>query len=52
MGILASTAAAAAETHFETPFEPAVYGLGAFGGLMVLLAVTFAFKSVAKRQRH
>jgi hypothetical protein len=52
MGILASTAAEAAEAHFEIPFAPEVYGLAAFGGLMLLLAVTFAFRSVGKRQRH
>ena len=49
MGILASTGAEVSEAQFTTPFPPEVYGLAAFGGLMVLLAVTFAFKSVAKR---
>jgi hypothetical protein len=39
----------AAETHFQTPFPPEVYGLGALGGLMALLAVTWAFRSVGKR---
>jgi hypothetical protein len=55
MGILTSafiSTVTAAETHFEIPFSPAVYGLGAFGGLMALLAITFAFRSVAKRQYH
>ena len=49
MSTLVSTAAEVSEAHFTTPFPPIVYGLSAFGGLMLLLAVTFAFKSVAKR---
>lgn len=51
MGLLAA-AAEAEETHFEIPFPPEVYGLGALGGLLLLLALTFAFRSVGKRQRH
>jgi hypothetical protein len=55
MGMLTGAVAsssAAAEVHFEIPLPPLVYGLGVFGGLMALLAITFAFRSVAKRQRH
>jgi hypothetical protein len=51
MGIL-STGVEVNEAHFTTPFPPEVYGLGAFAGLMMLLAVTFAFRSVAKRHGH
>jgi hypothetical protein len=49
MGILT---AAGAETEFEIPMAPEVYGLGALGGLLLLLAITFAFRSVAKRHYH
>jgi hypothetical protein len=48
MGFLASTAGGA-ETHFEIPFPPEVYGVGALVGFVVLLAVTFAFRNVGKR---
>lgn len=44
---------AAAEEHAEAaahlPFPPAVVGLVAFGVLMVMLATTFAFRSVGTR---
>lgn len=46
------SAAEAGESHPEIPFPPEVYGLGALGGLLALLALTFAFRSVGKRQRH
>jgi len=46
MGFLAST-----ETHFEIPFPPEVYGVAMFIALMVLLGLTFAFRSVGKRDR-
>ena len=51
MGIL-TAGAEVNEAHFTTPFPPEVYGVAAFVGLMVLLAVTFAFRSVAKRHGH
>ncbi|MFZ5871559.1 MAG: hypothetical protein ACOYXW_13680 [Actinomycetota bacterium] len=46
------SAAEAGESQAEIPFPPEVYGLGALGGLLLLLALTFAFRSVGKRQRH
>ena len=49
MGMLTSVVASS-ETHFEIPLPPEVYGLGAFGGLMALLGITFAFRNVSKRQ--
>ena len=33
----------------ELPVDPIVYGLGGFGGLVVLLLVTYAFRSVGSR---
>ena len=33
----------------ELPADPVVYGLGGFGALVVLLAVTYAFRSVGSR---
>jgi len=39
----------AAERTNELPFPPAVFGILAFGGLVVLLLVTHAFRSVGTR---
>ena len=39
----------AAETANHLPMSPVAFGLLAFGGLMVLLLVTFAFRSVGTR---
>ncbi|QTE28636.1 hypothetical protein [Pengzhenrongella sicca] len=39
---------AAAGAH-ELPFEPAVFGVLGFGGLVALLLVTYAFRSVGTR---
>lgn len=39
---------AAAHTH-ELPFAPAVFGILAFGGLVALLLVVYAFRSVGTR---
>jgi hypothetical protein len=33
----------------ELPVEPVVIGLGGFGGLVVLLLVAYAFRSVGSR---
>ncbi|WNB84640.1 hypothetical protein [Cellulomonas sp. ATA003] len=33
----------------ELPVDPVVFGLGAFGGLLALLLVTYAFRSVGTR---
>ncbi len=33
----------------ELPFDPVVFGIGGFGGLVVLLLVTYAFRSVGHR---
>ena len=45
-----------AEIVNQLPVHPLVYGGGAFLGLMALLAVTFAFRSVGTRalgsQKH
>lgn len=38
-----------AEVVNQLPMHPLVYGGGAFLGLMALLAVTFAFRSVSTR---
>lgn len=43
---------AAVETtaeHTELPFEPWVFGVGAFTGLVALLLFTYAFRSVGTR---
>ena len=42
-------AAEAAAEHAELPFPPIVFGLGALAGLMALLLVTYAFRSVGTR---
>jgi hypothetical protein len=49
--VLAALLAAeeSAEVVNHLPFAPPVYGLAAFGLLMTLLAVTFAFRSVGTR---
>jgi hypothetical protein len=42
----------AAETHEvvnELPVDPVVVGIGGFGGLVVLLLVAYAFRSVGHR---
>ena len=48
-----ATLIAAAETaaeHSEAlPFPPVVFGIGAFAGLLAMLLVTFAFRSVGTR---
>jgi hypothetical protein len=38
-----------AEVVNHLPMPPEAFGLVAFGGLMVLLAVTYAFRSVGTR---
>lgn len=38
-----------AEAANHLPVPPEVVGLGAFGALLVLLAVTYAFRSVGTR---
>ncbi|MCL3860559.1 hypothetical protein [Actinotalea sp. K2] len=45
--LLAAEESAEAVQHL--PMVPEAYGLVAFGGLMVLLAVTYAFRSVGAR---
>ena len=39
----------AAEHGSELPFSPVVFGVAAFGALLALLLVTFAFRSVGTR---
>ncbi|WP_168217004.1 MULTISPECIES: hypothetical protein [Micrococcales] len=39
----------AAEHTTELPFSPVVFGITAFGVLLALLLVTFAFRSVGTR---
>ena len=41
--------AALAERANELPVSPAVFGVTAFGGLVALLLVTYAFRSVGTR---
>ncbi|WP_164984042.1 hypothetical protein [Cellulomonas endophytica] len=38
-----------AERTIELPFPPLVFGLAAFAGLVSLLLITFAFRSVGTR---
>jgi hypothetical protein len=33
----------------ELPFDPAIFGIGGFGGLVALLLVAYAFRSVGSR---
>jgi hypothetical protein len=42
-------AAEAAEVVNELPFEPWVFGVGAFVGLVAMLLTAYAFKSVGTR---
>ncbi|UZN01840.1 hypothetical protein [Cellulomonas sp. S1-8] len=48
-----ATLIAAAETAAEhtttLPFSPVVFGVGAFAGLIAMLLVTYAFRSVGTR---
>jgi hypothetical protein len=37
------------ESNRQLPFSPVGFGVGAFVILLVLLAVTYAFRSVGKR---
>jgi len=39
----------AAEVHHALPVPPVVFGLVAFGSLVCLLLVTYAFRSVGTR---
>ncbi len=42
----------AGETHEvvnELPVDPMVFGVAGFGGLLVLLLITYAFRSVGHR---
>jgi hypothetical protein len=39
----------AAEHANELPFDPAVFGIAGFGGLVALLLVAYAFRSVGHR---
>ncbi|WP_291379226.1 hypothetical protein [Demequina sp.] len=41
--------AAVQETHAESSIPPAAIGLLAFAGLMALLFITYAFRSVGTR---
>lgn len=41
--------AAADEAVRTLPFPPVVFGIGAFGGLVALLLVTFAFRNAGSR---
>ena len=42
-------AAEAAEVVNELPFAPWVFGVGAFVGLVAMLLITYAFRSVGTR---
>ncbi|MDM7853939.1 hypothetical protein [Cellulomonas alba] len=39
----------AAEHARELPFDPVVFGVGAFVGLVAMLLITFAFRSAGTR---
>jgi hypothetical protein len=41
--------AEAAEVVNELPFEPWVFGVGAFIGLVAMLLIAYAFKSIGTR---
>ncbi|MFO7243961.1 MAG: hypothetical protein DIU73_003670 [Actinomycetes bacterium] len=49
MNTLLSAAAAAEEAHRELPIPPLAYGLLAFAGLIGLLFVAYAFRSIGTR---
>jgi hypothetical protein len=42
-------AAQAAEVVNELPFPPEVFGIGAFVGLVAMLLITYAFRSIGSR---
>lgn len=46
---LIATAEAATESSHALPFAPVVFGAGAFVGLLAMLLVTYAFRSVGSR---
>ncbi|GIG20068.1 hypothetical protein Cch01nite_07920 [Cellulomonas chitinilytica] len=46
---LIAAAEEAAEHTRELPFSPVVFGVGAFVGLVAMLLVTYAFRSVGTR---
>jgi hypothetical protein len=46
---LIAAAAEVAEHPHELPFPPVVFGIGAFVGLVAMLLITFAFRSVGTR---
>lgn len=46
---LIAAAEEAAAHGTELPFPPAVFGVGGFVGLLALLLVTYAFRSVGSR---
>ncbi|MDM7831657.1 hypothetical protein [Cellulomonas edaphi] len=49
MHVALIVAAEAAEQTNDLPFPPIVFGLGAFGGLVAMLLITYAFRSVGTR---
>jgi len=46
---LIAAAEQAAEHTTELPVPPVVFGLAAFGGLVAMLLITYAFRSVGTR---
>jgi len=46
---IVAAAEQAAEHTNDLPFPPVVFGLAAFGSLVALLLVTYAFRSVGTR---
>jgi hypothetical protein len=46
---LIAAAEQTAEHTNELPFSPVVFGVGAFAGLVAMLLVTYAFRSVGSR---
>lgn len=49
MNVVLRTAEAATAHGSELPFSPIVFGIAAFGVLIALLLVAFAFRSVGTR---
>ena len=47
---LAAEASEATEHVNEPPFDPALVGVAGFGGLVVLLAIAYAFRTVGERR--
>ena len=50
MNAAVTLAAEAAEATNPLPFDPAFVGIAGFGGLVVLLAIAYVFRTVGQRR--